>query len=120
MSQPPFTSTSLLRRFSCCKQEEETDRRDSFCDRHKPLFDLATAAAAMRARKEEGEFVVEVKPLRAILLSNFPSGDVSSTPARAIARTARKRKERSDEDGEADPIETGAIQRRSKRACLNL
>jgi len=88
--------------------------------RHKPLFDLATEAAAMHARREKGELVVEVKPLHAILLSTFPSGDASSTPARAIARMARKRKARSDEEDEADATETGNVQEGSKRARSNL
>ena len=87
---------------------------------HKLLFDLATEAAAMRTRREKGGLVVEIKPLHAIILSKFPSGDASSTPARAIARTARKRQVWSDEDDEANSIEMGSVQRRLKTACLDL
>jgi hypothetical protein len=94
--------------------------RKASARRYKPLFDLATEAAAMRARRKENEMVLKIKPLHAILLSKFPSGDASSTPACVTTQMARKRKARSDEEDEADSTETGSIQQRSKRVRSKL
>lgn len=81
--------------------------RNANANRYKLLFDLATEAAAMRARKEKGETFVEVKPLHAILLSQFPNDSDSSVPARVAAKSNRKRKADVQDEEEEGSISGG-------------
>jgi hypothetical protein len=90
--------------------------RNASAVRYVPIFDLAVEAATVRARSEKGEMVVEIKPSHGILLSKFPTGAASSTPARATARTTHKRKANSYEEDGSDFVETSSVQKRLKKA----
>ncbi|KAF2621641.1 hypothetical protein BU25DRAFT_482614, partial [Macroventuria anomochaeta] len=78
--------------------------RNSRADRYKPLFNLATEAANIRAKRRKGEMAMEVKPLHVILLSRFSTGPASSvaTQTQAPARRKHKAAVKDSEDKETD------------------